>query len=61
MGDAVATFRGHARAHVLRVPAASVKRPVVSPADISMDVSRVQLVLSLQLTPFAQALQYCFP
>ncbi len=60
MGDAVAVMRAHPRAHVHRVPSASVQRTPPSPADISMDVSAVQRVLGLQLTPFAQALSAIF-
>ena len=60
MGDAVAAVRGHPRGNVRRVPAASVSRPVASPPDISMDVSRVQDELGLRLTPFAEALRRVF-
>lgn len=60
MGDAVAALRGHPRANVRRVPAASVSRPVPSPADISMDSSRAQTELGLTLTPFAEAVRRAF-
>ena len=60
MGDAVASLRGHPRANVRRVPAASVARPVASPPDISMDCTRAQKELGLTLTPFAEAVRRAF-
>ena len=60
MGDAVAALRGHPRANVRRVPSATVARPFASPADISMDSSRVQAELGLKLTPFAEAVRRAF-
>jgi hypothetical protein len=60
MGEAVAALRGHPRANVRRVPAASVSRPVASPPDISMDSSRATAELGLQLTPFAEAVRRAF-
>lgn len=41
---------------VLSAPASSVHRPVRSPADISMDSSRLTGALGIQLTPFTDAL-----
>lgn len=35
-------------------------RPVASPADISMDVSRLQQDLGLRMTPFKEALHAIF-
>jgi hypothetical protein len=61
MGDALAAVRGYPRAHVRRVPSASVPRPVASPADISMDVSLIQAELGVALTPFGEALRCIFP
>ena len=60
MGDALAAARGYPRSRVRRVPSASVPRPVASPADISVDVSRVQAELGLRLTPFPEALRAIF-
>ena len=60
MGDVVAALRGHPRANVRRVPAASVQRAVASPADISMDVSLMRTDLGLEPTSFAQAVRLSF-
>ncbi|PSC67764.1 methionine adenosyltransferase 2 subunit beta [Micractinium conductrix] len=57
---------GHSPACIQSVPAASVGRrgaggvAVVSPADISMDSSRLEQELHLPLTPFKTALEHIF-
>lgn len=55
MAAAVAAARGHDPACILRAPASSVDRPVASPADISMDSSRLEEELGIKLTPFDSA------
>jgi dTDP-4-dehydrorhamnose reductase len=57
MGDAVAAVRGYPRAHVKRVPSASVVRTPASPADISMSVALLESVFPGRLTPFSEALR----
>lgn len=54
--ELAAFLRLDAQGVVLAAPAASVPRPVPSPADISMDSSRLVSALALQLTPFVDAL-----
>lgn len=60
MGDALAAVRGYPPDRVVRVPCSSVVRDPPSPQDISMDVARVQKVLGIRLTPFAEALHQIF-
>lgn len=43
MAMAVADARGYDRAAIVPAPAASVDRGVASPADISMDISALQV------------------
>lgn len=60
MAEAVARAHGHDPSLVQRVPAASANRPFPSPADISMDSSRLEAELHLPLTPFNKALEHIF-
>lgn len=60
MALTVAQVRGYDPALVLPGSAASVPRNCATPEDISMDGSKLQRELGLQLTPFAQALQRVF-
>ena len=61
MARAVAAARGHDAACILAAPAASVDRGVASPADISMDSSRLEGELGWALTPFEDALRLIYP
>ena len=57
MAYQLATYLGiDAEGAVIAAPAASVSRGVTSPADISMNSSRLVSVLDLVLTPFLDAL-----
>lgn len=60
MAYAVAAARGHGAASIVPAPASSVPRGVVSPADISMNSSKLAGLLGLQLTPFTEALPAVF-
>ena len=60
MACAVAAARGHDAAYILAAPAASVDRGVASPADISMDSSRLEAELGWALTPFEDALRLIY-
>ncbi|GAQ82491.1 Rossmann-fold NAD(P)-binding domain-containing protein [Klebsormidium nitens] len=60
MALAVARERGYSEQLVKPVPAASVSRGVVSPADISMNVERIQQELGISLTPFVTGVQKSF-
>jgi len=56
MGDAVCAVRGYPRENVRRVPCSSVQRSPASPADISMDVTRLERVFRGKLSSFGEAL-----
>jgi len=61
MALAVAEAHGYDPSVIQPVLSASVDRGgVPSPADISMDSSRLQAELHLQLTPFRAALKHIF-
>ena len=60
MALAVAAARGYDAALVLPAPAASVDRGVASPADISMDSSRLWQSLGLQPLALTDALRLTF-
>ncbi|EHA8591947.1 putative methionine adenosyltransferase 2 subunit beta [Cocos nucifera] len=45
MAETVATIRGYSHSLIKSVSASSVNRGVVSPADISMDISKLIQVL----------------
>ncbi|OVA14104.1 dTDP-4-dehydrorhamnose reductase [Macleaya cordata] len=52
MAEAVATVRGYSTSLIKAVSASSVNRGVNSPADISMDISRLVQTLGITPTPF---------
>ncbi|MCL7046614.1 hypothetical protein MKW94_027391 [Papaver nudicaule] len=52
MAEAVATVRGYSTSLLKRVSASSVNRGVNSPADISMDISKLAQTLGMQPTPY---------
>ncbi|KAJ9514884.1 hypothetical protein QJQ45_028573 [Haematococcus lacustris] len=57
----VARHRGHSPSLVRPAPSASVARGVASPQDISMDVSRLALLLGRPPTPLTQVLEQIWP
>lgn len=61
MAQAVAAARGRDTACIVAVPSASVARPVVSPADISMECGRLEAELGLKMVPFSEALRRIWP
>jgi dTDP-4-dehydrorhamnose reductase len=60
MAEAVAEVRGHNPGCIVRVSGASVPRPAPSPADISMDSSRLEGQVGFRMTPFKDALREIF-
>lgn len=60
MAEVVSQLRGYDSSTIKSVSAASVNRGVVSPADISMDVSKVVKLLGINLTPFKDGVQLTF-
>jgi len=57
MAAKVAEARGYDASNILAAPSSTVQRPVASPADISMSVSRLVQDLGITLTPFSEALK----
>lgn len=53
----VASARGLSGECIVAVPAASAKRPVASPPDISMDSARLVADLGIQLLRFEDAVR----
>jgi len=60
MAHAVALHRKYDSRLIETVPSASVPRGVVSPADISMDSSKLESTLGIQLTPLQDCLAFIF-
>lgn len=60
MAEVVSQLRGYDGLTIKSVSAASVNRGVASPADISMDVSKVVKLLGINLTPFKDGVQLTF-
>ncbi|GMI98379.1 hypothetical protein like AT4G00560 [Hibiscus trionum] len=52
MAEAVAQIRGHDSSLIKPVSASSVDRGVMSPADISMDITKLVQTLNISPTPF---------
>ncbi len=57
MALAVAGVCGFPTSNIVAAPASSVNRPARSPADISMDSSRLEGDLGMRLTAFPDALK----
>eukprot|EP01018_Ginkgo_biloba_P033076 Gb_05466 [translate_table: standard] len=57
MAEVVSELRGYDSSKIKSISAASVNRGVTSPADISMDVSKLVKVLGINLTPFKDGAQ----
>ncbi|KXZ50950.1 hypothetical protein GPECTOR_14g196 [Gonium pectorale] len=60
MARQVADVLGCGYGAIREAPSASVSRPVASPSDISMDVSRLTTQLGFRTTSFRQALTHIF-
>ncbi|GLC50559.1 hypothetical protein PLESTB_000393200 [Pleodorina starrii] len=61
MARQVADALGCGHGAIASASAASINRGVASPADISMDVSRLAAELGFRTTPFREALREIFP
>ncbi len=61
MARKVACAWGYSPEAIIEAPSSSVNRGVVSPADISMDSSRLEAVLGMRMTPFSAALAQFAP
>jgi len=57
MAETVAKVCDYSTSAIVSAPASSVQRPVKSPADISMNSSRLEAALSMKLMPFSDALK----
>lgn len=57
MAEAVADYRGYDRSLIKPVSASSINRGVKSPADISMDISRLIQVLGINPISFKDAVK----
>lgn len=57
MAEVVSQLKGYGSSSIKSVSAISVNRGVASPADISMDVSKVVKLLGINLTPFKDGVQ----
>ncbi|XP_027906882.1 methionine adenosyltransferase 2 subunit beta [Vigna unguiculata] len=60
MAEAVAQFRGYDTSLIKPVPASSVDRGVKSPADISMDISRLVQTLKIHPVSFKDGVRSTF-
>lgn len=58
MAEAVADYRGYDRSLIKPVSASSIDRGVVSPADISMDTSRLVRMLGIKPTSFKDGVRF---
>ena len=60
MARQVAEVWGLSSEAIVPAPCSSVQRPVRSPADISMDSSRLEEELGMQMTSFREALRQMY-
>ncbi|GAV90088.1 RmlD_sub_bind domain-containing protein [Cephalotus follicularis] len=58
MAEAVAHIRGYDTSLIISVSASSVDRGVMSPPDISMDISKLVHTLSFSPTPFSDGVRW---